>query len=258
MGAGRCISTGACVGIFLLQAACACCTACGVHYIHGNRFDLASVGCGATFVKWSGLDPEMSTSFVQPFLHPPGAAAGCGATFVKWCGLLLNTETLELQGDYTRWGFALVLTCPAAVHAMLRSCHSCGGEGQHKNMPLRVEVHALDTGMKCVLSLQVLRGAHCHLAHPTAAQAPRRSGAMAASLGVAPSIAAASPGLMHRLLGALTPHMGFLAPYLAAIPVICPPALPMRSWRHGCATTCAPRSTRCCWMQASTRRRPCG
>lgn len=27
---------------------------------------------------------------------------GDGATFVKWCGLLINTATLELQGDYTR------------------------------------------------------------------------------------------------------------------------------------------------------------
>ena len=28
--------------------------------------------------------------------------SGDGATFVKWCGLLVNTATLELQGDYTR------------------------------------------------------------------------------------------------------------------------------------------------------------
>ncbi|PSC73504.1 telomerase reverse transcriptase [Micractinium conductrix] len=26
-----------------------------------------------------------------------------GATFIKWCGLLINTATLELQGDYTRY-----------------------------------------------------------------------------------------------------------------------------------------------------------
>lgn len=26
-----------------------------------------------------------------------------GATFIKWCGLLVNTATLELQADYTRW-----------------------------------------------------------------------------------------------------------------------------------------------------------
>lgn len=37
----------------------------------------------------------------------PTADAGDGATFIKWCGLLLNTETLELQGDYTRCGAAL-------------------------------------------------------------------------------------------------------------------------------------------------------
>ena len=30
-------------------------------------------------------------------------AAGKGSTFIKWCGLLVNTATLELQGDYTRY-----------------------------------------------------------------------------------------------------------------------------------------------------------
>lgn len=35
---------------------------------------------------------------------PPSIyVAGNGSCFVKWCGLLLNTRTLEFQGDYTRY-----------------------------------------------------------------------------------------------------------------------------------------------------------
>jgi hypothetical protein len=45
--------------------------------------------------------------------------SGDGATFVKWCGLLLNTGTLELQGDYTRYcgeHIATSLTLPLRKH----------------------------------------------------------------------------------------------------------------------------------------------
>lgn len=35
-------------------------------------------------------------------VHAAVWRSGDGATFVKWCGLLINTATLELQGDYTR------------------------------------------------------------------------------------------------------------------------------------------------------------
>lgn len=36
-----------------------------------------------------------------------------------------------------------------------------------------------------------------------------------------------------------------------------PPRLLPRSWPCGCASTCGPRSTRCCWMRPSTRPKPC-
>ena len=41
--------------------------------------------------------------------------AGDGSTFVKWCGLLINTQNLELQADYTRYAglpLATTLTVP--------------------------------------------------------------------------------------------------------------------------------------------------
>lgn len=41
--------------------------------------------------------------------------AGDGSTFVKWCGLLINTQNLELQADYTRYAglpLSTTLTVP--------------------------------------------------------------------------------------------------------------------------------------------------
>ena len=41
--------------------------------------------------------------------------AGDGSEFVKWCGLLINTATLELQADYTRYAglpLSTTLTVP--------------------------------------------------------------------------------------------------------------------------------------------------
>ena len=43
--------------------------------------------------------------------------AGDGSVFVKWCGLLINTSSLELQADYTRYAglpLASTLTVPLA------------------------------------------------------------------------------------------------------------------------------------------------
>ena len=66
----------------------------------------------------------------------PACAAGEGSTFIKWCCLLINTASLELQGDYTscawrctatsQWlGCRLLLCsvrarCCLAEHASLR------------------------------------------------------------------------------------------------------------------------------------------
>ena len=39
-------------------------------------------------------------------------AAADGAAYVRWCGLLINSQTLELQADYTRCAAA---AAPAAA-----------------------------------------------------------------------------------------------------------------------------------------------
>ncbi len=72
-------------------------------------------------------------------IEPSVYTSSEGSTFVKWCGLLLNTNTLELMGDYTRYAgehISTTLTIPmkkgmgAALGSKL--CHY-----------LRPKVHAL-------------------------------------------------------------------------------------------------------------------
>lgn len=109
MGAGRCmIHWGLGRNIFASSSLRMLHGVQAVHYIHGNRFDLASVGCGATFVKW--------------------------------CGLLLNTDTLELQGDYTRCGSAGEAGLLTAVFVLRLAVPELllGGEGLQRRMQLRL------------------------------------------------------------------------------------------------------------------------
>lgn len=95
---------GGCVGKSkTLEALCCACPAspmfcpsrapaCIRHSAAAGAVDAAPVGkCGPGRLLLRANPPA-----------PAAAAAGEGATFVKWCGLLLNSQTLELQGDYTR------------------------------------------------------------------------------------------------------------------------------------------------------------
>lgn len=53
----------------------------------------------------AGAAGSLHAAAAAPGVVMPAAVwrSGDGSTFVKWCGLLLNTATLEVQGDYTRW-----------------------------------------------------------------------------------------------------------------------------------------------------------
>ena len=51
--------------------------------------------------------------------------AGDGSTFVKWCGLLINTQNLELQADYTRYAglpLSSTITVPLSKVMFAQSC----------------------------------------------------------------------------------------------------------------------------------------
>ena len=58
-------------------------------------------------------------------------AAPCGARYVRWCGLLLNSDTLELQADYTR-----------LAGESLRDVVALGREGRGPGAALAARVRA--------------------------------------------------------------------------------------------------------------------
>jgi telomerase reverse transcriptase len=50
-------------------------------------------------VSSGGGGVQVNLRVIEPSVY----TSSDGSTFVKWCGLLLNTNTLEIMGDYTRY-----------------------------------------------------------------------------------------------------------------------------------------------------------
>ena len=63
------------------------------------QLTLSASGAGNGGAGAAGVPAEFGISVIQPSVY----TSGDGSQFVKWCGLLLNVESLEIQGDYTRY-----------------------------------------------------------------------------------------------------------------------------------------------------------
>lgn len=158
---------------------------------------------------------------------------GDGSTFVKWCGLLINTDSLELQGDYTRCGAAHVA---AQLEANRRAADSYATD---RLIPPACRPACLPAGTAASTSAPP---SPCRCASSQA----RRCGRPPLGTGGAEGARKGIPTSMR---------------HPAHHPSTCRPTEPSRhllcSCPYGCASTCAPRSTRCCWTQPSTPHRPC-